>query len=567
MKPLLLFLLIGLLTTLPGQARPDNRILQHFCELSNQADYPGEIEYANRILSHPQAGHTPSIRLLCLSKASQAYSKTDSPVNARTCLEQATGLLTEIPEQKRDSTYYEAYYAYCNARTVYSVYYTQDYKEALQYTTAALKLAQSRADTYQSILFGLNYIILCTHTQKDFSYQGAEELYQQALETGNAHLILNAAKVCALKNEAAQDYLQARQYTRQAINWLPEGHKDTAEIYAQYAKYLLYTDEQQQSEIYFQKALDHARGKIPSSSNLSVYLTYAECMENYGNLDKAASLYRRGIQMADSAHTSWNRHNFYLGLYRTLHKQGRYQEAINWLLRYTETADSIRNERMKRDITELKIKYETAVKEKTIEENEKMIARQEQKITLFVSVLILIGVITLLTTILYLNKRMSYLTLLKLHQQMLNRQKEEQHDCPETPANPQTAFENTACSESDQTGKYQELFDRIECQMKNGHLYREAGLTLDKAAKEIGSNRTYLSAAIKQYTGLSFNYYLNSYRIREAIDLLGDADNQTPLKAIIAHVGFKSPTTFFKLFQEVTGTTPQVYREQARNNA
>ena len=83
----------------------------------------------------------------------------------------------------------------------------------------------------------------------------------------------------------------------------------------------------------------------------------------------------------------------------------------------------------------------------------------------------------------------------------------------------------------------------------------------------IGTNRTYLSAAIKQNTGLSFVYYVNSYRIREAVDTLSDPANDTPLKAIILDVGFRSPTTFYKLFAEATGKTPQTWRQEARNDA
>ena len=108
------------------------------------------------------------------------------------------------------------------------------------------------------------------------------------------------------------------------------------------------------------------------------------------------------------------------------------------------------------------------------------------------------------------------------------------------------------------------LLENIDKKMKEERIYRDAGLTLEKAAELIGTNRTYLSASIKQQTGLSFSYYVNSYRIQEAIELLSGPENDIPLKAVLADVGFKSPTTFYKLFQATTGQTPQKWRENIR---
>ena len=40
---------------------------------------------------------------------------------------------------------------------------------------------------------------------------------------------------------------------------------------------------------------------------------------------------------------------------------------------------------------------------------------------------------------------------------------------------------------------------------------------------------------------------------KEAVRLLSDPDNQTPLKAISAELGFNSMTTFYSQFQAATG--------------
>lgn len=98
--------------------------------------------------------------------------------------------------------------------------------------------------------------------------------------------------------------------------------------------------------------------------------------------------------------------------------------------------------------------------------------------------------------------------------------------------------------------------------MREEHIYRQQGLTKEQAAAMIGTNRTYLTESIKKHTGLSFIYYVNSYRIREAIAILSDPSSDIPMKALIVDVGFKSSTTFYKLFSEATGKTPQTFRNE-----
>lgn len=44
--------------------------------------------------------------------------------------------------------------------------------------------------------------------------------------------------------------------------------------------------------------------------------------------------------------------------------------------------------------------------------------------------------------------------------------------------------------------------------------------------------------------------------------ILSDAGNRDyPLKALYGDLGFSSPTTFYKLFQETVGMTPSAYRK------
>ena len=87
-------------------------------------------------------------------------------------------------------------------------------------------------------------------------------------------------------------------------------------------------------------------------------------------------------------------------------------------------------------------------------------------------------------------------------------------------------------------------------------------ITKDKVAEILGTNRTYLSRIINEQSKLSFTHYVNRFRIEEAIRLLSDPTNETPLKAISTELGFNSISTFYNLFQSSVGMTPSQYRNK-----
>ena len=79
----------------------------------------------------------------------------------------------------------------------------------------------------------------------------------------------------------------------------------------------------------------------------------------------------------------------------------------------------------------------------------------------------------------------------------------------------------------------------------------------------LGTNRTYLSAAIMAKGGMNYQQFVNSYRISEAVALLSDRNRvDYPLKQLWSDLGFSSSSTFYKLFQQSVGITPSVYRRQ-----
>ncbi|MBP1631702.1 MAG: putative transcriptional regulator, AraC family [Bacteroidetes bacterium] len=68
-----------------------------------------------------------------------------------------------------------------------------------------------------------------------------------------------------------------------------------------------------------------------------------------------------------------------------------------------------------------------------------------------------------------------------------------------------------------------ELIIRIDKAICSGKLYLDPNLSITKVAKEIGTNRTYLSKSINLKTGQNFNEYINNYRSEHARNFIRES--------------------------------------------
>ena len=84
-------------------------------------------------------------------------------------------------------------------------------------------------------------------------------------------------------------------------------------------------------------------------------------------------------------------------------------------------------------------------------------------------------------------------------------------------------------------------------------------ITLDAVANEVYLSPAYFSKVFKDEMKLSFNSYLNRYRIDKARELL--RSTAIPLVDVSAMVGYEDQSYFSKVFKKVTGVTPGRYRE------
>lgn len=84
---------------------------------------------------------------------------------------------------------------------------------------------------------------------------------------------------------------------------------------------------------------------------------------------------------------------------------------------------------------------------------------------------------------------------------------------------------------------------------------------LDLLANKIGITSNYISTYFKEKVGTNFNYYLNNFRIKKAIELLNNPSFK--VKDISEKVGYSSVNNFIRIFKKYTGKTPDEYRKDS----
>lgn len=107
--------------------------------------------------------------------------------------------------------------------------------------------------------------------------------------------------------------------------------------------------------------------------------------------------------------------------------------------------------------------------------------------------------------------------------------------------------------------KYQILYKEIENFLKTPENYLNPNLDLPYIAKMLGTNETYISEAINQIGNKNLNQLLNSIRLKAVQEAIHNETSPKIVSEIYYRFGFKSTSTFYRVFKSELGMTPQQY--------
>jgi AraC-like DNA-binding protein len=112
------------------------------------------------------------------------------------------------------------------------------------------------------------------------------------------------------------------------------------------------------------------------------------------------------------------------------------------------------------------------------------------------------------------------------------------------------------------------LFKEFTKWLTEGKHYLRKDLTVEMVAKELNTNREYLSRAVSSQQ-IHFNELINKYRVEEVIKIFSDKTdrrNKYNMNIIASDSGFKSMSVFIEAFRKQTGMNPALFRDTVKVN-
>lgn len=106
------------------------------------------------------------------------------------------------------------------------------------------------------------------------------------------------------------------------------------------------------------------------------------------------------------------------------------------------------------------------------------------------------------------------------------------------------------------------LGNKLEEVMDKEKPYLEHSISLQELAEKVDISKHQLSQVINECFQMNFFDFVNSYRIRDAIEILKQPDNYNiKLNQLAIKVGFNNKVTFNNAFKKVTGKSPSLYKK------
>lgn len=383
--------------------------------------------------------------------------------------------------------------------------------------------------------------------------QYALRVYNNSKANGDQYMLISGALTSAYMYYLLGDYDRAFTFVREAAS-MAEKYHDVGAIYSTYGNILAAMGDYVQAETYFREALQNIDDTdIPAT----VYLSYGNFLVAQKRYREALSVFEQGLDPARDTKAYIYRFKLYRGISEAYEGLGDDRNALKYHKTYHIAADSIYSIEREHSFNELMIKYETEKKQKKIKEREMELYKERRKLEVTIILLGVIIGIAVVIYILYNRKNRMYGEIVRQHHDYTEKMKRITSEYEKRLVEPEYKQLPGHNDERDR-----ELFARIETEMRFERAYADKQLTIEKLVEKVGSNRTYVSRIINEYSGMSFSNYINSFRIEEAVRILSDPKSDVLLKSLADELGFNTPGTFYRSFHKAVGVPPSKYRQE-----
>ena len=474
--------------------------------------------------------------------------------------------LAEI--QHNDSALCSVY----NGLGLYEQNVTCDYYRSLNYYREGCDIAERCGHRLLYCLLVANIAEVLTLRNEEAGLEYAEKCYLLGRQNNDPYLIYCGAISMARNLCLNRKMEEAWRYTREADRLSKRyDFKNRSDIYNTYGEIALEAGDYMKAGLYYEQAI-REHGFSQAAYVVSTYVGYGRALIAQKKYKSALEKLQIGKEISEKNITSLFRREVYLLLSACYDRLGEPKEALEYYKKYTAESFRLYNEDKERTEKELMVRYETEKRNKELVQKNMLLQKEQNRVMALVGITFVILIVVLLFYINYRRKNRLYKQIVRESVDWLAKERQFSKRIAEQEKQLQELIGKAGAVDG---GRYsgsslnkdsqQELFGRLERLMQNDQVYKNSLFTREKMAELLGTNRTYLSQTINEQTGLTFTHYMNKYRIEEARRILADPQDDTPIKAIAADLGFSSVTTFYTLFKAVVQMSPDQYRKHARS--
>ena len=474
--------------------------------------------------------------------------------------------LAEI--QHNDSALCSVY----NGLGLYEQNVTCDYYRSLNYYREGCDIAERCGHRLLYCLLVANIAEVLTLRNEEAGLEYAEKCYLLGRQNNDPYLIYCGAISMARNLCLNRKMEEAWRYTREADRLSKRyDFKNRSDIYNTYGEIALEAGDYMKAGLYYEQAI-REHGFSQAAYVVSTYVGYGRALIAQKKYKSALEKLQIGKEISEKNITSLFRREAYLLLSACYDRLGEPKEALEYYKKYTAESFRLYNEDKERTEKELMVRYETEKRNKELAQKNMLLQKEQNRVMALVGITFVVLIVVLLFYINYRRKNRLYKQIVRESVDWLAKERQFSKRIAEQEKQLQELIGKAGAVDG---GRYsgsslnkdsqQELFGRLERLMQNDQVYKNSLFTREKMAELLGTNRTYLSQTINEQTGLTFTHYMNKYRIEEARRILADPQDDTPIKAIAADLGFSSVTTFYTLFKAVVQMSPDQYRKHARS--
>ncbi len=440
------------------------------------------------------------------------------------------------------------------------------FREAIECNLKAIELTNKTKEKNRK---EINYLNIGNSFGYLEEYDKATEYFalaeNTAKENQNNYILVKALNNLASMYDKKKNYEKSIEINLELIDFLDSLHIENKKVLAFVTLSQSYdmTGKTKKAEEFLKKSLIIAEKYNDESMKLLTYTTYGIFLIKQGKIKQGIIYADKALKIAKSQNSLDDLMNIFESKYKAYEKIGQLDSSLYYFKKYQVLKDSFENEKVKKDIYNLEIKYQTAEKEK---ENQKLQYKnklQETKIAegkkirnIYLLVLISAFIFILIIFIQLRKKDNAYKFLVKKNNELAEKEQELKAVKEKLT---HSAAEKREPVYNDE--KKKELLIKIEKEFDENKIYKE-DISLKKLAEKLNSNTSYLSGIFNTVYKKSFSDFVNEYRIKEATELFNNPDfNKISTDAVGLEAGFNTGNTFVRAFKKHIGVTPSYYRK------